>query len=484
MSDSGRAVSSWRSRAVPAGLVATGVLLALPPTEGMPEAAKQVAVVGGLMAFLWVSEIVPLAATALLPLAVFPLVGIASLDRTAQAYADPLIFLFMGGFALSAAIERWGLHHRLAQFAVSLAGQRPDTLVLAMMCATAFLSLWVSNTATAMVMVPIAASLISARDGGAREADSDPFGAALLLGIAFSATIGGMGSLIGTPPNALLAGYMQKTYGLTIGFGQWMLIGVPIVLVLLPITWLLLTRFAFRLPPALSSPVVRPAMTSISRPEWTVLCVLVTTAVAWIARPFLADALGWTALSDTGIAIAAVLVLFAFPPGWSGAPALLEWKDVEGIRWDVLLLFGGGLALADGVASTGLAAWIGARLQGLSALPVLLAVLAMMIVVVYLGELASNTAIAAIFLPVAGAAAMGLGARPLDVVLPVALAASLGFMLPVATPPNAIAYGTGAISARQMLKAGAALDVISILVVFAFAVVLGPLVFPNPELPR
>jgi sodium-dependent dicarboxylate transporter 2/3/5 len=462
------------------GLAMSVALLALPPPEGMPMAAKQVAAVGILMAALWISEIVPLAAAALVPLATFPLAAIATFERTAQSYADPLIFLFMGGFMLSAAIERWGLHRRVARLAVAVSGRRPDALMLAMMGATAFLSLWVSNTASAMVMVPMAGALAGTGDGGRRADGNEAFRAALLLAIAYSATIGGIGSLIGTPPNAMLAAYMHKSHGLTIGFGQWMLIGVPIVLVLLPVVWLLLTRFAFRLPAELPPDAIALSRSSLSRPQRLVAGVLVATAAAWIARPFLAKATGWTGLHDAGIAIVAVLVLFGMPQRWSGAPALLEWKDVEGIRWDVLILFGGGLALADGVASTGLAAWIGGQLQHIGGMPVLLMVLVMMIVVVYLGELASNTAVAAIFLPVAGAAATGLGARPIEVVLPIALAASLGFMLPVATPPNAIAYGTGAIPAKEMLKAGAALDVVSILIVFALATVLVPLVFPAP----
>ena len=204
--------------------------------------------------------------------------------------------------------------------------------------------------------------------------------------------------------------------------------------------------------------------------------VLAITALAWLLRPWLATLAGTTALSDAGIAIAAVLVLFVMPVRWTGAGALLEWEDVKGIRWDVLILFGGGLALADAIGSTGLAGWIGGQLSGLRGLPIAVLVLVMMVVIVYLGELASNTAVAAVFLPVAGAAAIGLGVAPLELVLPVALAASLGFMLPVATPPNAIVYGTGAVTARQMLTAGAALDVISILIVYVVAVMLVPLV--------
>jgi sodium-dependent dicarboxylate transporter 2/3/5 len=434
------------------------------------------------MAILWVTEAVPLAATALVPIAAFPVAGVSSLEKIAQAYAHPLIFLMMGGFMLGAAIERWKLHHRLALATIAVSGRSPRALVLAIMCTTAFLSLWVSNTATALVMAPIAASLLGARAAQARDTGSDAFGAALMLGIAFAATIGGMGSLIGTPPNALFAGYVQETYGIAIGFGQWMLIGIPIVLVLLPVAWLLLTRLSFHLSDAELPPsALPPPMAAMSRSERIVAAVMAMTALAWIGRPFLASSLGLSSLTDAGIAMLAVSAMFLLPARWGGAQALLEWDDVRGIRWDVLILFGGGLALADTIETTGLAAWISEQVSTLRGVPVVLLVLVMMIIIVYLGELASNTAVAAVFLPVAGGAAAGLGIGPFELVLPVALAASLGFMLPVATPPNAIVYGTGAFTARQMLRAGAVLDVVSIIVVYAAAMLLGPLVFAAPS---
>lgn len=478
MSGVAQPMASRRFLLVIAGLVTAGVLLALPAPEGMPELARRAAVIAAIMAFLWVTEAAPLAATAMVPLVAFPLAGIASLEETAADYAHPLIFLFLGGFILGAAMERWQLHRRLALAAIFVSGRSPRALVLALMCATAFLSLWVSNTATALVMVPIASSLLGVRSSDEYATSSDDFGAALMLGIAFAATIGGMGSLIGTPPNALFAGYMQQTYGIAIGFGQWMLIGLPIVIILLPLTWLLLTRFAFRLSSSdLPDTAFPPTSPTMSGPELIVAAVLVLTALAWIARPFLADVLGLASLSDAGIAITAVLVLFLLPAQLRGERALLEWNDVKGIRWDVLILFGGGLALANAIATTGLADWIGGQVSSVRGLPVVLLVLLMMSVIVYLGELASNTAVAAVFLPIAGAAAAGIGTDSLTLVLPVVLAASLGFMLPVATPPNAIVYGTGAVTAKQMLKAGAVLDVVSIVVAYGVAVVLGPLVF-------
>jgi sodium-dependent dicarboxylate transporter 2/3/5 len=287
-----------------------------------------------------------------------------------------------------------------------------------------------------------------------------------------------MGSLIGTPPNALLAGFVAENYGESIGFGQWMLLGVPIVLVLLPITWLLLTRVFFSLPqPVPSATQERARLTPLSRSQRIVAAVLVLTACLWILRPLLPERLGVIGLSDAGIAIGASVILFMLPAHFSDGHALLTWEDLGALRWDVLILFGGGLALADAIRTSGLADWIGSGTSQLSDLPFAVLVLTMMVVVVYLGELASNTAMAAVFLPVAAAAAAGLGAPPLELILPVALAASLGFMLPVATPPNAIVYGSGAVTARQMLRAGAVLDVISIALVFIFALTLGPIVF-------
>lgn len=482
-----------RTFTVIATFVVAVLALLVPLPEGLSEEARRAAIIGSMMAVFWMSEALPLPITALIPLVGFPLSGISSLDAVARSYAHPLIFLFLGGFMLAAAMQRWELHRRLALAVLTISGPSPRNQILAMMSGTAFLSLWISNTATAMVMLPIGLSMVSASceqmkatgkysSGQTQHEEvpvqNDPFAAALMLGIAFSATIGGMGSLIGTPPNALFAGFVERTYGISIGFGQWMAFGLPIAIVLLPITWLLLTRVVFHVPNDVSfTSRIQPAKEPLSRGQSIVAIVLVLTALAWILRPLISKWLGIPGLTDAGIAVAAALVLFLLPERLSGGRPLLAWNDVKMLRWDVLILFGGGLALAEAISSTGLAEWIGTGAANLRDLPIMVLVLIMMVVIVYLGELASNTAMAAIFLPIAGAAAIGLGTSPLTLVLPVAVAASLGFMLPVATPPNAIVYGTGAITSRQMLKAGAALDVISILIVFAFAVVLAPLVF-------
>lgn len=476
--DAGR----WRAAIIGGSLALAVAALLLPLPPGLGEDGRRVAIVAVLMAVWWTTEVLPLPITALVPIAVFPLAGVGALEVVARPYADPLIFLFLGGFMLAGAMERSGLHRRLALAALSICGSSPRAQVLAMMAGTAFLSLWVSNTATTMVMVPIGLSLVATqreRDAGERRAlpgqADGSFGIALMLGIAFAATIGGMGSLIGTPPNALFAGFVERTYGVTIGFGQWMAVGLPIVLVLLPLTWIILTRVVFRLPAhgggegteALDRGPLTPAQRRVA-------AILALTALAWLARPLLTRLPGLAGLGDAGVAMLATLALFLVPAGEKGRDGLLTWAEARTVRWDVLILFGGGLALADAIKSAGLAAWIGAGAAQLDAVPVAVLVLVMMVVIVYLGELASNTAVAAIFLPIAGAAATGLGVAPLTLVLPVALAASLGFMLPVATPPNAIVYGTGAVTSRDMLKAGAVLDVIGIFVVFGVAHVLAP----------
>jgi sodium-dependent dicarboxylate transporter 2/3/5 len=338
-----------------------------------------------------------------------------------------------------------------------------------------------------MVMLPIAQSIVASLRERDQEGESAArISAPLLLAVAYAATIGGMGTLIGTPPNALLAAYMKESHGIQIGFAQWMLIGVPMMLVLLPIAWLVLTRIAFgnlwamRLPRSealLAGADGLGLLPPMSRQERIVAGVLVAAALAWLLRPLITSFFPGLALSDAGIAITAAALLFVLPSRWSEGTFLLSWSDAKDIRWDVLILFGGGLALAGGIESSGLAAWIGKGVGRAHHLPPAVLLLLVMATVVYLGELASNTAIAAIFVPVAAAAAIGLGAGQLTLALPVALAASLGFMLPVATPPNAIVFGTGAVTGRQMLRAGAILDVAGILAAAGVAWVLGSLVF-------
>ncbi len=467
-----------------AGPLAAAVLFASPVPEGLSLQGWWTAGVGLLMAIWWMTEALPLAVTALVPLVLFPLLGLRGIESTAPAYAHPLVFLFLGGFLLARAMHVWELDRRLALAVLRLAGTSPRRVIGGLMAVTAFLSLWVSNTATAMVMLPIGQSLIAAfaRQEGGRGEGTKGAGVApsLLLGIAYAATIGGMGTLVGTPPNALFAAFMAESYGIEISFLRWLLIGLPLVLVLLPLTWFVLTRVAFRVPdPGTLETAGLAAPGPMSLGARLTAGVMLLVAACWIFRPLLATALPWLHLSDAGIAVTGALLLFLLPADLKAGRFLLTWREAAEIRWDVLILFGGGLALAAAIGQSDLADWIGARLAGLGALPLILLLLAVGALIVLLGELASNTAMAAVFLPVAGATALAMGEPAFLLALPVALFATLGFMLPVATPPNAVIFGSGAIEMRHMLKAGWLLDLLGIVVV-AFGVltlggwVLGP----------
>ncbi|MDQ2089962.1 SLC13 family permease [Marimonas arenosa] len=450
-----------------AGLSCLGAVLVLPAPEGLSPQGWRVSGLAALMALWWVSEAVPLAATALLPLALAPLLQIAELGEVAGAYSDPLILLFLGGFLLARAIEHWHLHRRIARGLIGLAGQQPGRVLAAVMLATAFLSLWISNTASAMVMAPIAAGVAQGRE--------PRFAAALLLGVAFSATIGGIGSLIGTPPNAIFAAYSARVLEVQVGFAEWAAVGMPVALVLLVCAWgvLALATPGLRDVAALDLPA--QAGPGWSRGERRLAILAGFTAALWIARPFLERVWPDLPLSDAGIAMAAAVLLFALPAGQGGR--LLDWDTAKGLRWDILILVGGGLALAGLMDGAGLVDWIGDRVSALEGLPVVCLVLVIAALIVGLGELASNTAMAAIFLPVAGAVAQAMGVEPMQIVLPVALAASVGFMLPVATPPNAIVFGHDAVNRTAMLKAGAPLDLIGVVVAAGLGLLLGPLVF-------
>ena len=471
------------------GVPLIGAALLFVAPEGLPPEAWKVAVIGALMAIWWASEIVPLAVTALLPLVAFPLLGVASFEETAVSYAHPLIFLFLGGFMLSRGMQRWGLHRRIALNVIRIGGSRPSGIVASLMAATAFLSLWISNTATAMVMLPIGQSVVGSSEdtlAAVPEAERTGFGAALMLGIGYAATIGGMGSLIGTPPNALFAAYMKETHGIEIGFAQWMLVGLPVVLILLPVTWYLLTRLVFSLPETDLGRHMQDGahhdaagLGPISQGEKRVAILMAAVAVLWIVRPLISRAVPFLEISDPAIAVIGAVLLFVIPAGKGSREFLLRWDDAARIRWDILILFGGGLALAAAIGTSGLADWIGEASAAWQTMPLLLLIALVTIIVVYLGELASNTAMAAVFLPVAGAVAVGMGLSPLTLALPIALAASLGFMLPVATPPNAIVFGSGAVTVQQMLRAGAVLDIVGIVVVLLIGTLVGPLVFPT-----
>ena len=460
------------------GPIVAAAVLASPAPDGLSQQGWSIAAVGIWMAAWWMTEALPLAATAVLPLIMFPILGVRDIDATAPSYAHPLIFLFLGGFLLARAMHVCGLDRRLALTVLRIAGSGPRSIIAGLMAVTAFLSMWVSNTATTMVILPIGLS-VARTFSETKEENVKDVAPALLLGIAYAATIGGMGTIIGTPPNALFAAFMAESYGIEIGFFRWMLIGVPLLLVLLPLTWFVLTHLIFHIGGEGSPRTARAiseklaALAPISWAERLVAGVMLLVAGCWIFRPVLASALPWWRLSDAGIAMSGALLLFLLPADLKRGRFLLSWKEAAAIHWDVLILFGGGLALAAAIAESDLADWIGSQLAGLQALPVFLLLLAVGALIVFFGELASNTAMAAVFLPVAGATALGMGEPAFLLTLPVALFASLGFMLPVATPPNAIIFSSGAVEIGHMLRAGVVLDAVGIVIVSLAVVTLG-----------
>ncbi|MFQ5747754.1 MAG: SLC13 family permease [Gemmatimonadota bacterium] len=468
-----------RRAGLAAGAAVFGLFLALPVPAGLLPAAWRTAAVAALMAVWWVTEAIPIAATALLPLLLFPLLGVADPVRTAAPYANPLIFLFLGGFLVALAMERWGLPRRLALAALRLFGTRPRAVIGGVMASSALLSMWVSNTATAMMMLPIGLSIVGLARSGREEAET--FARALMLGIAYACSIGGLATLVGTPPNAFLAAFLLESYEIQIGFAQWMMVGVPLVLVGLPLAHLLLTRVIcpVRLPElAGGQALLREEAERLGpmRPaEKRVAAVFALTAALWMARPLLDDRI--PGLSDPGIAVLGALLLFLLPAGGGAGGALLDWRTAERTPWGVLLLFGGGLSLAAAIQATGLSRWIGGVIPGIAHWPPVLLVTVVAGAVMLLTEITSNTATAAAFLPVLGSVAVGIGRDPLLLVLPAALAASTAFMLPVATPPNAIVYGSGAITIPQMARAGVAVNLLFLVLITLATFLLVPLVF-------
>ncbi len=460
------------------GGVAFLLILFLPAPEGLEPAAWRTAAIGALMAIWWITEAIPIPATALVPLVAFPVLGINPIRDAAAPYANPLIFLFMGGFLIAVAMQRWDLHRRIALTIVRYVGVQPTSIVVGFIIASAFLSMWVSNTATALMMLPIGLSVIKLTQDAVAEADAASpahFGLVLVLSIAYACNIGGIGTLVGTPPNAFLAGFMLETYDVEIGFAQWMTVGLPLVIVSLPITYYLLTWIypieIQEIPGGralINQQIER--LGPMSDAERKVALVFAGTALLWITRPLLSDLV--PGLSDAGIAMTAGLVLFLIPTHTERDAHLLNWEEAEGLPWGVLILFGGGLSLANAISTTGLATWIGQGVSSYGTWPVLFIVLLSVATIVMLTEITSNTATSAAFLPILASAAIGIGQNPFLLVIPAAIGASCAFMLPVATPPNAIVYGSGYISIPQMSRAGIWMNLSLILLVTALAYTL------------
>jgi sodium-dependent dicarboxylate transporter 2/3/5 len=444
------------------------------------------------MATWWLTEAIDISATALLPIAVFPILGIANIKDATAPYASDIIFLFMGGFLLALSMQRWGLDKRIALMTLRIVGTRPPAVIAGFMIVTATLSMWVSNTATAAMMLPIAISVIDVvlrQSGGGSLAERGlpqegatgrNFALSLMLGIAYAASIGGIGTIIGSPPNGILVKFVKETYGRDISFMDWLAFGLPLVALFLPIAWVLITWVLYPIGikrieggRALFTRELR-ALGPMKAGEWATFIVFLVTALAWITRPWLANFV--PGINDATIAIAAGLMLFLIPVGTrdGGGRSVMDWPTAVRLPWGILILFGGGLSLAAAVSANGVADFLGTQVAAFQGWPTIMLVLIVTTFIIFLTELTSNTATTATLVPILAALAPGLGVNPYLLIVPATLAASCAFMMPVATPPNAIVFGSGYVTIPQMCKAGFWLNLagIAIVTLLAYLIVL------------
>ena len=443
------------------GLVVFGIMLLLPAPAGMEPTAWHVAALTVLMAVWWMTEALPLTVTALLPFLTVPVFGVMDANAIAKEYYSPILFLILGGAFLALAIERVGLHRRLALALLKRAAPTATGLLFAFMAATALLSMFISNTSTTLIMIPIALAVV--RAGGVRDGETDGFAGAVMMGIAFAASLGGLGTLVGSPTNAIAAGLIEKALDLRISFLDWAIYGVPVVLLSVPVAMFAVARvqrladhpFDGR---AAASALGNQAIWSTA--ERRVIPIFLLVLGAWIAQPWLEPMLPDGALTDGTIAVAGSLLLFVLPDG-TGRPLLL-WKEADRAPWGVIMMFGGGLALAAAITASGLAAWLGAVLAPLGDIPTILLAAIIVALTILITEFASNVATASGIMPVLAALIAATGADPILLALPVAMAASWGFMLPSGTGPNALAWATGHIALPRILKAGLALDIVGV----------------------
>ena len=476
--------------------LAVAALLLLAPVSGdFTHAVRFTAFIGLLMSLLWLTEAVPMGMTALIPLVAFPLAGINTMEKTAAPYANSAVFLFMGGFLVASTFERWGLHKRMAYFALSRVGTEPRRIVFAVILVTAFLSMWISNTATTLMMAPIAVAVVGGLGKEARTAE------ATLLGVAYAASLGGIGTPIGTPTNLIFLGAAKELFpnAAQITFAQWMKFGIVYLIVLVPACWLIVVTTA-RVPRGAAIPIEQLGIEkpgTMSRGEKTALLLCLATALLWMFR-----SPGWASLlpnpkmaNDATVAIAMALIAFLLPvedrqsclsekagrEGQAGLPVLhhstqrlLGWEEFKRIPWDVLILFGGGFALADALEQSGFSKWAGARLSFVGSWPPVLMIVMVCVVVTLLSEVASNVATATAMMPIAAALATSIGVHPYMLMLPAVLAASSGFMLPVATAPNTIVYATGLVRVRAMARSGLLLDIAAAIVITGLIFLIVP----------
>ncbi len=459
------------------------IVLFFIPIDGLSDQGKSVLASTLWVAIWWITEAVSIEVTALLPILLFPLSGSLSLSETTASYGHKYIFLFMGGFILSIAIEKWNLHRRIALTIIKIVGTNVTQIILGFMVATAFLSMWISNTATSVMMLPIGMAIVTQLKDNpiTKENENLIFGKALMLAIAYSASIGGMATLIGTPPNLVLAGVVEETYGTEISFTQWFTFGFPISIVFLIICWFYLTKIAFKFEqkkfPGGKKEIEKQLkkLGKITFEEKLIFLVFVLTAFAWITRSFFLKNF-IPNIDDTIIAICASIILFLLPSKQKGKKILL-WKDAVKLPWGILILFGGGMALASGFEKSGLAVWIGSKLTSLDTFPLILLLFILIASVNFLTEITSNLATTAMLLPVLVSLAAAIGVNYNYLLVGATVAASCAFMLPVATPPNAVVFGSGYLKIDDMVKKGIWMNIISIVLLTLIVYFFLPLIW-------
>lgn len=450
--------------------------------SSLSEEAFHVLAITAWVAIWWTTEAVPIYVTALLPIILFPITGAMDLSTTTASYGHKYIFLYLGGFILALTIEKWGLHKRIALIIISLIGSNIKTIILGFMAATAFLSMWISNTATSVMMLPIGIAVVSQfkNHGDGSKLDGEKMGKALMLAIAYSASIGGFATLIGTPPNLVLAGILETTYGVKISFFQWMQFGLPISLILLFLSWQYLTKVAYRFEQKefpggkIRIKNMLSELGKISYEERLVLVVFIATALLWMLRSLIQR---WIpALDDTIIGMAAGIILFTIPSK-DKSEQLIDWKACSSLPWGILLLFGGGMALAEGFSETGLAEWIAKSMTLLDGVSLFVLILILVAAINFLTEITSNLATTAMLLPVLAPMALAFNLHPFMIMVSVTISASCAFMLPVATPPNAVVFGSGYLRIPDMMRAGFWMNLISIIFITALTYFFLPIIW-------
>jgi len=452
--------------------------------EGLSPQARAVLASTLWIATWWITEAIPIAVTALLPIILFPLTGGLSLDSTTSSFGHRMIFLYLGGFIIAIAIEKWNLHKRIALSIIYRIGADMSYVILGFMIASAFISMWISNTATAVMMLPIGMAIVSQlkNDPGATSETTAHFSKALMLAIAYSASIGGIATLIGTPPNLVLAAVVQEIYGVEITFSQWIAFGLPISTVMLAICWRYLVRIAYPMKgmafPGGKAEILKQlkALGAISYEEKMVLAVFILTALAWISRSFLLQQF-LPSLDDTIIAMAGAVALFLIPSKAAPGRQLIDWESATALPWGIILLFGGGLALAEGFQGSGLAAWIGGQMTALEGVNLFLLLLILVGAVNFLTEITSNLATTSMILPILAPMALTIGVHPYTLMVGATVAASCAFMLPVATPPNAVVFGPGYLRIPDMVRAGVWMNFMSIILASLAVYFLLPLLW-------